>query len=212
MNKYHKIQTVWQRNPETKFKTLLEDQWAMPEFEYLKDNEWIFTEKIDGTNIRVVYDNETTWQVEFRGRTDKAQIPPFLLKKLYGLFPIEKFKELYPDTPMILYGEGYGARIQKGGGDYISDGVSFILFDVMINDNWLDRENVEDISNQLGIDIVPTVGRGDLMFAIDMAKEGLRSHMSSQMAEGLVMRPTVELNDRMGHRIIAKIKHKDFAR
>lgn len=28
----------------------------MSEFDYLKDNTWIFTEKVDGTNIRIMWD------------------------------------------------------------------------------------------------------------------------------------------------------------
>jgi len=39
MNEYHKIVTVFKRNPEN-MRYLLEGEWALPEFEYLKDNEW----------------------------------------------------------------------------------------------------------------------------------------------------------------------------
>ncbi|MBU1082564.1 MAG: hypothetical protein KKB59_18905, partial [Spirochaetes bacterium] len=49
MQKYHKIQTVFKRDPETKFKTLLIGDFALPEFEYLKNNLWVYTEKVDGT-------------------------------------------------------------------------------------------------------------------------------------------------------------------
>ena len=44
MKEYHKIQTVYLRDPATKYKTLLEGQFAKPEFDYLKDNIWIFTD------------------------------------------------------------------------------------------------------------------------------------------------------------------------
>lgn len=211
MEKYHKIQTVWLRNPETKYKTLLENQWAKPEFEYLKDNLWTFTEKVDGTNIRVEWDNQATGLINFGGRTDKAQIPPFLLDKLNELFYTGKFFSLYPDTPMTLYGEGYGAKIQKGGGNYISDGVSFVLFDIMINGNWLDRENVENIANKLEIDTVPILSEGTLQDAINLVSQGFTSYWGSFNAEGLVARPNVELRDRTGNRVITKIKCKDFA-
>ena len=50
MKEYHKIQTVFKRDPETNHRTLLEGQYSMPEFEYLANNQWVFTEKIDGTN------------------------------------------------------------------------------------------------------------------------------------------------------------------
>jgi ATP-dependent RNA circularization protein (DNA/RNA ligase family) len=203
---YHKIQTVYLRNPDDKFQTLLDGQFAKPEFAYLAGNEWVFTEKIDGTNIRVIWDGE---QVKYGGRTDNAQIPTFLYNKLSDILGLDKFAQ-YEETPMILYGEGYGAKIQKGGGNYIPDGVSFILFDIKVGNNWLERDNVQDIAEHLEIDTVPIIGRGILLDAIELCKKGFQSRLGTQIAEGLVMRPSVELHDRMGHRVISKIKHKDF--
>ncbi len=55
MNEYHKIQSIYLRDPETKHKRFLIGQWTLPEFEYLADNEWSFTEKVDGTNIRIYW-------------------------------------------------------------------------------------------------------------------------------------------------------------
>ena len=208
MKPYHKIQTVYKRDPGNKYKTLLEGEWALPEFEYLSTNKWTFTEKVDGTNIRV--DWNCAEQVRFGGKTDRAQIPVFLLDKLQDLFPPAKFGVLYPDTPMTLYGEGYGARIQKGGGNYISDGVSFILFDVRIGDFWLQHSDVKDIATQLMIDTVPIIGTGTLLDAVEIVRKGFKSEIGTQVAEGLVMRPEVELFARNGQRIIAKVKHKDF--
>ena len=54
-----------------------------PAVEYLKDNIWQFTEKVDGTNIQVYWDGH---KVEFAGRTDKAQIPSHLMERLEELF------------------------------------------------------------------------------------------------------------------------------
>ncbi|MCP4215045.1 MAG: RNA ligase family protein, partial [bacterium] len=72
MKQYHKIQTVFKRDPENRHKTLLEGEFSIPEFEYLQDNDWIFTEKVDGTNIRVMFDGE---KITFGGKTERAQIP-----------------------------------------------------------------------------------------------------------------------------------------
>jgi len=213
VEKYHKIQTVWMRNPETKYKTLIEGMWATPEFEYLKDNLWIWTEKVDGMNLRVMFeDGPSSHEVCFGGRTDKAQIPASLYNRLQDLFPVDKLHMVFESPISVcLYGEGYGAKIQKGGGNYIPDGVDFILFDVKVGDYFLERENVEDIAQKLDIDVVPIVGEGTLLEAIKF----VRSNPSSQIAsthemEGLVMRPKVELLDRRGRRIIAKVKAKDF--
>lgn len=132
MEEYPKIQSLFKRDDRThKF---IEGEWALPEFEYLKDNLWRATEKIDGTNIRIDW-NAQTQVVLLGGKTDNAQMPAFLLSRLQVLFPREKFLALYPELSMTLYGEGYGAKIQKGGGNYIPDGRDFALFDVLI-DGW----------------------------------------------------------------------------
>ena len=206
MKEYHKIQTVYLRDPAMKYKTLLEGQFANPEFEYLKNDIWVFTEKVDGTNIRVQWDGE---QVSFAGKTDRADIPGRLLEKLVELFCPDIFlaNEL---PPLCLYGEGYGARIQKDGDDYIPDAVNFILFDVHIDGIWLERHNVEDIADKLMIKTVPIVGKGTLLEGIAMVKGGYESKLRKTPPEGIVMRPQIELLNRQGKRIIAKIKMKDF--
>lgn len=204
MEEYHKIETLLDRDE--KFK-VIKWKWRLPEFEYLKNNEWFWTEKIDGTNIRVGWDMQT---VVFGGKTDNAQIPIFLLKKLQELFTTEAFQLLYPALSMTLYGEGYGAKIQKGGGNYIPDGVNFILFDVKIGDWWLERENIEDIASKLNIKVVPIIGKGTLIDAIEKTKEGHYSTFGQFIAEGIVVRPPMTLITRKGERLIGKIKTKDF--
>ena len=206
MKEYHKIITVWERDPETKFKTLLDGKWATPEFEFLKDNEWVWTEKVDGTNIRIMWDGD---KVRLGGKTDNAQIPAFLIERLQELFYAGAMARIFDGTA-CLYGEGYGAKIQKGGGNYISDGVDFCLFDVLIGETWLKREDVEDIATKLEVQVAPIIGRGSLEAAIDITRAGIVSEWGEFKAEGLVMRPKVEIKNRMGHRIITKIKHKDF--
>lgn len=207
MMKYHKIQTVFKRDPATKFKTLLEGEYALPEFEYLADNEWVFTEKVDGMNIRVMFDGE---QITFGGKTDRAQMPPFLLIKLEQQFlpQTNKFEKLFP-YGVCLYGEGYGAKIQKGGSNYRPD-QGFALFDIKIGSYWLQRLDVEDIADELGCDIVPIVGRGTLADMVDLAREGFVSAWGDFRAEGIVARPAVGLHTRGGERIITKIKCRDF--
>jgi len=210
MNQYHKIQTIYKRDPETNHKTLLEGEYSEPEFEYLKDNKWIFTEKVDGTNIRVMYGEDKI--VRFGGKDDSSQISTFLYNKLQDLFTVEILNKVCPDGNICLYGEGCGSGIQKRGGRYISDGVDFILFDVRISDWWLKREDVEDIANKLSIKTVPIIGSGTLQNATEMTKEGFKSQWGDFIAEGLVLRPEIELFSRSGKRIITKIKYKDFVK
>ncbi len=205
MMEYHKIQTVWRRDPHTKYKTLIEGAWARPDFEYLAGCPWVFTEKVDGTNIRIGVQDDG---VKIGGRTDNAQIPAFLLEVLEE---VGRRAILAGLSGLTLYGEGYGARIQKGGGNYFPDGVDFVLFDVRSEAVWLERDNVEDIARKSGIPVVPILGRGTLMEAINEARDGFDSRWGSFPAEGLVMRPAVEMLDRQHRRVISKIKLRDFA-
>ena len=78
MREYHKIDTVFKRDPATKHKTLLLGDWSQDAFGYLANNEWVFTEKVDGTNIRVMVD---AGEIKFGGKTDDAQIPAKLVQR-----------------------------------------------------------------------------------------------------------------------------------
>lgn len=219
MKEYHKIQTVFHRSPESNYKQLMEGVFALPEFELLKDIEWTWTEKIDGTNIRIIWDG---FNVRFGGKTDNAQIPTFLLKVLQDTFTTEKMSQQFgkgynekdEKINVCLYGEGFGAKIQNGG-NYIPDRTDFILFDVKIDSWWLTRESIEDIANKLELKIVPIIGKGKLLEAVEFVKQGYKStiaHNKDYIAEGLIMKPSVELFNRKGERIISKIKYKDFQR
>jgi len=215
MIKYHKIKTVYLRDPDNNYKTLLEGQWSRAEFEYLKDLIWTWREKIDGTNIRVQWWGRE-WDgfipLDFQGKTDKAQIQPSLLARLPEIFSVDDMREVFEDKVVCLYGEGHGNKIQKAGKYYIPDGVDFILFDVKVDGIWLNRENVERIAERFGIKCVPIIGEGTLKEAIEIVKIGFPSTISEvpQLAEGIVATPKIELVCRDGARIITKIKHKDF--
>jgi len=112
MNTYHKIQTVFKRDPDNNYKTLLEGQFSRPEFEYLADCVWVFTEKVDGTNIRVMWDGV---KVIFGGKTDNAQLHAQLVQHLRDTFTEDLMMEAFgAEGNVCLYGEGYGAGIQKG--------------------------------------------------------------------------------------------------
>lgn len=207
MKEYHKIQTVFKRDMNNKGKTLLEGEWSLPEFEYLANNTWVFTEKVDGTNIRVMVKDG---KAVFAGKTDAAQIPPQLISRLTDIFiPLSDYLLNTLDEDVCLYGEGYGNKIQKGGGNY-SSVQDFVLFDIKIGDWWLKRKDVEDIAEQLGIDVVPIIGEGTLYDAVEMARKGIKSTWGDFQAEGIVARPKVEMQDRGGNRIITKVKCRDF--
>jgi hypothetical protein len=212
MKEYHKITTLWKREDQKPHNMII-GEYALPEFELLKDVQWEFTEKVNGTNIRIIWDG---YKITFGGKTDNASIPAILVKKLQEMFLGEaneqKFEEVFGKDPACLYGEGFGAKIQKGGGKYNPDGVDFVLFDVRIGEWWLQRHNILDVAKKLDIEVVPIVLTGTLQEASDFVQEGFKSIYGEADSEGVVGKPVVELFNRRGERIVTKLKHKDFVR
>ena len=212
---YPKIQTVFKRDERN---IIIPSLYTLPEIEYLKNNIFECTEKIDGTNIRIEVQGK---EITFKGRTNKANIPSHLLSYLQNTFTPEKvFKALNIDpeigtndnTMITIYGEGYGVKIQAGG-NYIKDGVGFILFDVKVDKWWLKRQDCEQVAQKLECKIVPIIGHMTLLEAIEYVKKGFKSTIAENKdydAEGLVLRTTCGLLDRSGQRLIFKLKTRDF--
>lgn len=208
MKKYHKIETVYERDTNGS-KKLIEGKYRNEAVEFLANNDWAFTEKIDGTNIRIYWDGH---RITFGGRTESSQIPSHLVNKLSKMFlnneTEELFEQKFGEKEVILFGEGYGVKIQNGRA-YRSD-VGFILFDVMINDNYQSRESVEDVAECFGLEIVPIIMHGTIQEAVNFVKTKPDSTIGTAKMEGLVGRPVVEMCDRCGNRVIVKIKACDF--
>lgn len=209
MKEYHKIDTVFERDMNGT-KKLIEGKFRDETVEYLATCEWVFTEKIDGTNIRIHWDGH---KIEFGGRTDRSSIPTHLMNRLNDIFTNntmeEMFEQMFGEKEVILFGEGYGSKIQKVGDKYRND-VDFILFDIMINDVYLSRLNVERIAKALGVDVVPIVLTGSIFEAVEFVKTNPDSTIGTAKMEGVVGRPKLEMIDRLGKRLIVKIKVCDF--
>ena len=205
--KYHKIKTVHLRDEQTH---KLTNKFRDETVEYLKDNEWVFTEKIDGTNIRIFWDG---LRVSFLGRSDNAQIPKELNTRLTDIFMGEEneqmFEQKFNETNVILFGEGYGNKIQSG--KAYSDTQEFILFDVKINDVYLDRDSVNNIALYFGIKTVQTIfAIKTIDEAIKYVKTNPQSYLGNKPMEGVVGAPKMRLLNLKGERVIVKIKYKDY--
>src|SRR3990167_9020092 len=214
MNQYHKIDSIYKRDMSKPNAPFIVGEWANPLFGYLAGNTWEWTEKVDGTNIRIMIDGDS---ITFGGKSDNAQIPSHLVTKLQELFlPIQarlKIKQTFGEEikRVCLYGEGFGFKIQgKVGVDYLTDKVDFYLFDVNIGGMWLERKDVTGIGTKLGLTLQKVVSYGSLDDAISLVKKGFPSAFGNAQAEGLVLRPMVEIQDKQGHRVITKIKVRDF--
>ena len=91
MTEYTKIETVFERDMDGT-KKLIEGKFRNETVEFLKDNRWIGAEKIDGTNIGIVWDGH---KVSYQGRTERAQIPAHLMNKLIEMFGGSVNEELF---------------------------------------------------------------------------------------------------------------------
>lgn len=209
---YHKILGPYRRQIERSrpdFNKVMPGFWSTPEFEYLAPLDWVWAEKIDGTNVRIYWDGIA---VSFYGRTNKAQLPPALLKVLEEMFPEELMEQKFGAQPITLYGEGYGGKIQKG--EKYCPNENFVLFDVKIGKWWLQWHSVNDIAFFFGIRSVPILSVSNVQNAIDMVSRGLYSVVAvppDTIAEGLVGVPQTPLLSRGGRRVVMKVKTEDFA-
>lgn len=208
MHPYGKTLNVFKRDPKTH--KLIPGEYSSEELEALAKLRWEFTEKIDGTNVRVVWRPDDGNRLQILGRSDNATIHPEIVQYLMNKRLANWFPEIFPDidVPVCIYGEAYGAGIQKGG--IYSPVKSFMAFDVKVGDVWLRRADVYDVASKLGLKRVPFIMDGPLIRGVEKVKRGLQSHFGEFYAEGLVARPPVMLFDRMGRTIICKIKHKEL--
>lgn len=215
MFKYPKIETLFNRDE--KFKVT--DVIRLPEFGNIR--RWYVTEKIDGTNIRIIYLAPED-KLLIRGRTDKASIPTFLLEELQNIFTVEKVKAIL-DNPieqgLCLYGEGYGAKIQKGGGNY-NQYNSFRLFDVWIDGWWLEWDSIVETAEKLNIKTVPLLGIAPMNMeeAVNLVKGNFSSEVANEegitghKAEGIVARAYPTMLFRRGNPIKWKLKINDYGK
>lgn len=222
---YPKINSLWKRQgwffeegkkncPDYKKgrQSFIVGDYARPEFGNI--NLWSVDEKVDGTNIRIFYEDG---KVRFGGRTKDAQIPCHLFDYLQANFGDWNLSKAFPckeneDYPrVILFGEGYGPKIQAGGGNYAKE-VGFILFDVLCGGWWLKRESVQEIANTLGIPMVPSLGtmtEEEIIWFVK-SKPLSRCSITPQMMEGVVCRPDPPMLARAGEPIMFKLKCKEF--
>lgn len=224
--KYVKINSLWKRqgwyfdegkkkSPEYQKgrQSFIEGDYSCPEFGNIK--KWHVEEKIDGTNIRVIYKDG---KVSFGGRTENSQLPPHLLKYLQDTLKKPLVINAFPDeeevggSGVILFGEGYGPKIQSCGENYRKN-VGFILFDVLVGGCWLKREDVAHIALALDIPMCPTIGIMEEKEIVEFVKTHPKSLCSEipQTMEGVICRPEVPMLFRDGSPIIWKLKCKEFA-
>lgn len=223
--KYPKIQSLFKRDESTH---IFVDEFSRPEFG--KIEKWLVQEKIDGTNVRIQYNGES---VTFHGRETKSQLPDFLVKCLAEYFTPEKFKSVFGNQKVILYGEGYGPKIQEGT-NYATQ-VGFALFDILhatgerIDEStgnswpiyeWLDAKIVHDFAQKLGLKPIGLMGVMSVeeIVAYVTSKPKSQYAIKNYTSEGVIARAYDEpekvalFEDVEKNPIAFKLKVKDVAK
>ena len=209
MKEYHKIETLFKFSQE--HKKFIYGKFYNENVELLKDNKWFFTEKIDGTNFRIHWDGH---KLQYAGRTDKAQFLKeqidFIEKELVNEEIEQLFEQKFNEKIVTVYGELYGNKIQNGGLYTNGNGLDFKVFDIEICDIFLKFNDMQELANELGYGSVPLAMVGTIQNAIDYCERFDKSLFSNAKLEGLVGKPIGDFRDRLGKRIVVKIKKRDL--
>ena len=185
------------------------EAYLSPLLAYLAELPWVYSRKLDGENIRIQWDGE---RALWNGKSNAFQCSADFTEYMNGTFLEEIFEEKFGrDKVVTLFGEKMGPKTQ--GNELGLEKDEVVLFDVNINGTWLSGENVGEIAKYFGtktvFDFMSTAlgETKNLRELIEMCANG-----EFKDWEGVVATPLVEMRDQGGHRIIVKIKNKDYLR
>ena len=188
--------------------------WREPELGYLMRNKWAYKRKLDGENMRVMWDGE---RAIWNGKSDDFTCNEETTEMMNRIFQEEIFEEKFGrEKTVLLFGERMGPKCQGNELELLES--TFVLFDVKIGDTWLEPKNIVSIAKYFN---VPSCydymsggteavldGDGYVDTLISLIKKMSEGKFSKW--EGIVAIPEVGLFSRKGERLIVKIKNKDY--
>ncbi len=178
--------------------------------EILMFKECYALEKIHGTSTHITFSPVKQTQF-FSGGVSHYDFVGLFDEGLLN----KKFKELNIDTEVIIYGEGYGGKIQSMKNIY-GNKLKFIAFSVKIGHSWLSVPKAEEFVKQFDIEFVDYEKISTDLKEIDRLRDkdstqAIRNGMGlGKKREGIVLRSLIELKKNNGSRIIVKHKRDDF--
>lgn len=222
---YPKIASPFKRT-DNKSKTVNTSVWFDDYAKFFGESGLVFyaTEKVDGTNLNIIYDGN---HIQYTGHTDKTSWNPEVEEWIKSKFQTPEFEQMceqrFGENEIKLCGELIGPKIQNN--FYKLEDYKFILFDIH-NDTsniWWNRQNVEENAKELNLDIAPLIGGTNFIDLSSESKNTLRgwtnllqnAEFKSKInedieIEGFVVRPLMEILKANGERVIYKIKIKDI--
>jgi len=185
----------------------------------------IITEKIHGTNVRFYYGNGGLYvggrnTIIYNPQVGEVKNDGYGFYNFISNHPcLEIFHETGEYDNYTFYGEFHGPGIQKG--IKYSEEKDLRIFDIRHPDgNFLNWEQVEYICNKLNLKIVPVFHKGKISdigvlnsFLNINSKCAIENgiNLEDNIAEGIVIKPLIEMMDKRGDRIIVKYKSKKWA-
>jgi Rnl2 family RNA ligase len=200
--------------------------------EILAVKEVVATEKIHGTNFRVFFPAGMTSvsEVRFGGRNEEHGTASETTTSFYGGRPMRWFTEDLLGRMMqtfasrgfsdvTVFGEAFGAGIQRGVRYTPGDEVLFRAFDMAVGENLVTYDLFAQIADEAGLPRVPEIWRGEPSVAAFDAllekpsTEAVNNGVTAEdnLAEGVVIRSTPLLRDVFGQWLIVKHKSEKFS-
>lgn len=199
--------------------------------EILAVKQVVATEKIHGTNFRVHFPAGATSidEVRFGGRNEDFGDGT---TSFYGGRPVQWFKSQadllermlavfgsYGFADVTVFGEAFGAGIQKGIRYATDDKVLFRAFDIMVNENFVTYDLFVELCDKAGLPRVPEIWRGEpSLAAFDALLEKTSTEAerngvvdAANYSEGVVIRSNPLLRDVFGQWLIVKHKSEKFS-
>ena len=168
-------------------------------------------EKIHGTSAHLTWKfKENRLQYSSGGENGFAFMGLFNHK-----FLVLKFQELFPASNVKVFGEAYGGKLLKMRQTY-GEELKFVVFEVQVEDHWLNVPNAEDVTQKLGLEFVSyekistELSEIDNQLNIPSVQAQRNGINEPKIREGVVLRPLVELTLNNGSRVIAKHKRPEF--
>jgi RNA ligase (TIGR02306 family) len=177
--------------------------------------EVVVSEKIHGTNARIGYVEGTLVAGSHalqRKRPEPEEMAtntywfPATLPSVMGL--LDELREDH--RQVILYGEIYGARIQKlhyG----LPGSLGFAAFDLYVDDKYVDHDEFKALCERHEVPMVPLLERGP--YSLDMIKRlstGKTTLRDQHIREGVVIKPVRERLDPKIGRVVLKYLNDDY--
>ena len=168
-------------------------------------------EKIHGSSANISWNNETQEVNFFEGGVSRhAFIALFDSAKLKN-----KFSEMFPDVSVTVYGEAYAGSCQKMSATYGKE-LKFVVFDVLVNNIWLNVPNANDVATKLDLDFVNYVQTSTDIESLNYQRDrdsvqAVKNGVGTgKLREGIVIRPLEEFFNNRGERVIVKHKRDEF--